>query len=215
MTNMAGEGRGATTAQGIGLRFLEVSASDPSNRQVTTSHHVLVVHRRGPREVGEVQVIPAGQPMTALTGGFCEITVPRRILGDRKVRPRQGYRDPLLYAITERLAGLSTRDDDTAKLIRDGLGDVIRLHVRDCYTAAAQQLARKNTPSELGPLQCRTVVNYVDANLGGPVRLDRIAAQLGVGHRRRPCRWISSPSHFATTFRHHVGLTPSEYRALY
>jgi AraC family transcriptional regulator len=239
---------------GIGLAFLDSGAARADDQAPNEGHHVVLVQRRGVRQVGEVRVIPAGQRerhSPADSDGFFEITVPVQVLGNRRLVPRRGSRDPLLYAITERLAGLSTRDDDTATLIREGLGDVIRLHLRDYYTVEETPDGR-DAASSLGAAHRRRLVHYVDDNLSGPIHLDQMAAeaqmtpadfrrafpaafgttphQFVIYRRIRRAREMlsdtrhsitevglavgfSTPSHFATTFKQHTGLTPSAYRA--
>jgi AraC family transcriptional regulator len=223
-----------------------------------TAYHRVVVYRVGEHRharTGLVRVIPADYWYAPSSGesdrAFCEIAVPVTALGARTLKPRIGQRDPFLYAVAERMAGLSSRDDDAARLIRDELGEVIRLHLCDYYAVAVPLQTDGQAASRLTAHDRRAIVEYVDQNIKG-VSVTRIAAHIGmqtaelrrsfplsfattphqflIRRRIRRARLLlsdtddsiteistaagfSTPSHFATTFKQHVGVTPSAYRA--
>jgi AraC family transcriptional regulator len=259
------------TLGGIGFNFVEEAISAPTDRCFREDHHVGVVYRNGRLrsmnsefedgpsgqilpKVGDIWVIPAEQRYAALaqgdTVGFCEMKVPTALLRGEAVMPCIGYSDPFLHRTLDKLAGLGTRDDDLAHLLRDALGETIRLHLLDHYAPPAQ------TPTvggqdKLTPAQERLLVAHIDEQLDRRHRLADMAAlvqlpvpellvafagsfgatpyQFVIGrrirrgkellaHSRAPITEIglavgfSTPSHFATSFRQAVGLSPSAYR---
>lgn len=261
----------AVSAAGVNFSFVEEAISQPTDWCFKENHHVIVVHRngvlasmdsefeRGPSgqilpKVGDIWVIPAEQRYAALargqTVGFCEMTIPTRLLGGRPIAPRLGHRDGLLYALTERLAGLGQRDDDVADLMRHGIGELVRLHLSDKYALGSTGRARQGRVDSANLR--RLVVDYVEDNLGAPISVADMAShaqmavpdflrefsaamgttphQFVIDRRVKRARAMltssdtlsvtdisvlvgfSTPSHFATTFRQRVGVTPSAFR---
>jgi AraC family transcriptional regulator len=265
--------KNAVSAAGVDFSFVEEAISQPTDWCFDEDHHIIVVHRNGVLasmdsefehgpsgqilpKVGDIWVIPAQQRYAALargqTVGFCEIAIPTSVLGGRPIAPRLGHRDGLLYAMTERLAGLGDRNDDIAELLRHSVAELVRLHLCDKYALG----------STGGPRQAhvdsanlrRLVVDYVEDNLAAPISVADLAvhAQMSVPDflrefsaalgttphqfviERRMIRargmlasdthsvtdisvlvGFSTPSHFATTFRQRVGVSPTAYRRIW
>lgn len=263
--------RQTLTMQGVGIQFVREAITRPTDWSFQEKHHTLVVHREGRMDsmeslfshgpsgrllpqVGDIWVIPADHRYAALargqTVGFCELTIPRTLMKGLEIRPRIGFRDPFLHALVEKLAAVAGRDDDIARLSRDALAEILRLHLVDHYGEGrapaprpprnrldAAQRARLVTAMDDqldNSLSLREMAGWVDlspdlfltafsAAFGTTPhqfliarRIDRAKALLAASRRSVTdialATGFASPSHFATSFRQHVGLTPSDYR---
>ena len=93
-------------------------------------------HRDLPK-IGDILVIPAGRHVGITAQGrlaeFSQVNVPTRLHEHRELTPRFGYRDPLLHLMTQRVRGVVARDDLLARLLKESLTDVVRLHLSDRY----------------------------------------------------------------------------------
>lgn len=257
---------------GLDFRFVAERVTAPTDWCFQEPHHVFVVHRRGDLEsmeiefedgpsgsclprVGDVWAIPAEHRYAArvrgLTVGFCEISVPTSVFGDREVSARVGYRDTLLHRLVERLAGQSHQDGAAALLFRQSIAQTIQLHVSDMYAAPRTQIRRALGKSRLDSRDQQVVIDYLHTELDHRIDLDRLADLVDMTQTRflsaftaafgtTPHQYLiaqriarakellstspasiteiaaavgfSTPSHFATTFKQRVGITPSTYR---
>lgn len=258
--------------QGLDIRFVAEQVSEPTDWCFQEPHHVVVVHRRGdldlmeiefeggpsgpclPR-VGDVWVIPAEQRYAALalgnTVGFCEMSLPTAVFGDREVVPRVGYRDTLLHRMVERLAGQSHQDGAAAHLFRQSLAQTMQLHMADLYAAPRTRRRPTQVKSTMNSRDQQAAIDYLHAELDHRIDLNRLSdlvdmtpsaflsaftAEFGTTPHQylitqRIARaqemlstsaaritdiaaavGFSNPSHFATTFKQRVGMTPSAYR---
>lgn len=258
--------------QGLDLRFVAEAVSTPTDWCFQEPHHVFVIHRRGdlnsleiefqngpsgralPR-VGDVWVIPAEHRYAALAQGamvgFCEITVPVSVFGDRGLTPRVGYQDTLLHRLVERLAGQIHQDGAAATLFRQSLAQTLQLHIADHYPAQPRPAHRPQRGRGLDRRDQQIVIDYLHSELDNRIDLDALAATVGMtatnflpafsaAFGTTPHQYLieqrierakmllsttqdsvtdisatlgfSSPSHFATTFKQRIGVTPTAYR---
>lgn len=258
--------------QGMDFRFVAETVSAPTDWCFQEPHHVFVIHRRGdlssmeiefqngpsgrmlPR-VGDVWVIPAEHRYAALAQGamvgFCEITVPVSIFGDRDLTPRVGYQDTLLHRLVERIAGQIHQDGAAAMLFRQSLAQTLQLHIADHYPAQPRPAHRRQGDRGLDRRAQQVVLDYLHSELDSRIDLDALAAVVGMtagsflpafsaAFGTTPHQYLieqrierakvllsattasitdisadlgfSSPSHFATTFKQRVGVTPTTYR---
>jgi AraC family transcriptional regulator len=260
------------TLGGMGFNFVEEAISVPTDWRFKEDHHVIVAHRNGRLrsmdsefehgpsgqilpKIGDIWVIPAGQRYAALargdTVGFCEMKIPTRLLRGETIAPRLGHRDPLLYQATDRLSRLGQRDDDLANILRETLGETIRLHLLDDYVPPSDASRDRVDETQLKPAEMRMLVEWIDDQLDIKHSLTHMAALVGrsipdliaafsksfgttpyqfviarrirrakdlLGNTRASVTEIglavgfSTPSHFATSFKQIVGVTPSAYR---
>lgn len=258
--------------QGLDFRFVAETVSTPTDWCFQEPHHVFVIHRRGdltsmeiefqngpsgrvlPR-VGDVWVIPAEHRYAALAQGamvgFCEITVPVSVFGDRDLAPRVGYQDTLLHRLVERLAGQVHQDGAAAMLFRQSLAQTLQMHITDHYPAQPRPVRRQHGHRRLDRADQQIVIDYLQSELDSRIDLDALAATVGMtatsflpafstAFGTTPHQYLieqrierakvllsataasvtdisailgfSSPSHFATTFKQRVGVTPTVYR---
>lgn len=141
---------------GLDFSFISEPIARPTDWVFDEPHHVIAIYTgglvrtketdfdRGPirRDLpkkGDILVIPAGQRVGITARGqraeFSQLNVPTRLLENRQLTPRFGYRDPLLHLLTNRVHSVAGRDDLLARLLRDSLADVVRLHLSDHYAA--------------------------------------------------------------------------------
>lgn len=264
-------GESRLSIRGLDYRFVRERVTTPTRWKFCEPHHTFVVHHSGllrslrfeyedgPRgtltlQPGDVWVIPAGHRCGAVLVGdsieYVQITAPERVLGPGQLRSGLGSNDPLVHESVKRLSSLVARSDVTGQLMRESLGEAVRLHLRDQYT-----LDRPNTDSAPRRLTTRgrqAIAEHLKNELASEISLERLAelAEMPVSafvtaftaafgdtpyqyvlNRRideaqrllattdLPIRAVgvavgfSTPSHFASTFRHRVGVTPSRYRS--
>ncbi|AQA06821.1 hypothetical protein BVC93_28905 [Mycobacterium sp. MS1601] len=259
--------------QGLDFRFVAETVTAPTDWCFQEPHHVFVIHRRGdltsmeiefqngpsgqtiPR-VGDVWVIPAEHRYAALaqggsTVGFCEITVPVGVFGQRDLPPRVGYRDILLHRLVERLAGQVHHDGAAATLFRQSLAQTLQLHIAEHYPAQPRPEHRRQRDRRLDRRDQQIIIDYLNSELDSRIDLETLALTVGMTPSAFPAAFcaafgttphqyliekrierakvllstagtsvtdisvtlgFSSPSHFATTFKQRVGVTPTSYR---
>ena len=253
---------------GIGFNFVEEAIAAPTDWTFEEDHHVIVVHRNGRLrsmdsefehgpsgqilpKVGDIWVIPAGSRYSALaqgdTVGFCEMKIPAALLGGETIIPRIGHTDAFLHHAMNRLFLLAQRTDDLASIMRETLGETIRLHLLDDYAPIPD-------PARSGRLTSRQehlLTRHIDDQLDRRHSLAEMATLVGlsvpellvaftVSFGRTPYQFVimrriararhllantrrsitdtalavgfSTPSHFATSFKQVVGVSPTVYR---
>ncbi|MHA3019428.1 helix-turn-helix transcriptional regulator [Mycobacterium sp. BMJ-28] len=258
--------------QNLDFRFVAETITAPTDWCFQEPHHVFVVHRRGnltsmeiefqsgpsgrrlPR-IGDVWVIPAEHRYAALAQGtmvgFCEITVPTAVFGDRELTPRVGYPDTLLHRLVERLAGHAHQEGAAATLFRQSLAQTLQLHLADHYPAQPRPAHPDNIARHLDEHAQQIVIDYLQSELDARIDLDELASLVemtasaflpafSAAFATTPHQYLieqriaqakallsgsaasiteisaavgfSTPSHFATTFKQRVGITPTVYR---
>lgn len=254
---------------GLGFEFISAPITTSTDWLFDESHHVIAIYTGGlvqaketdfdrgpicrdlPRE-GDILVIPAGQRVGISARGqlaeFSQLNVPTKLLEHRELAPRFGYRDPLLHHLTNRIQSIVNREDILARLLRDSLDEVVRLHLSDHYAMVQHGRLDDRT---LDPIAQATVIELVEDGMDSEISLDTLArrANMSVSQfmkcftatfRTTPYQYVldrrisraktllsttalsiteiastvgfSSPSHFATTFKGRVGITPSSFR---
>jgi AraC family transcriptional regulator len=205
-----------TSLQGLNYRFVSEAVMEPTDWCFQEPHHTFVIHRRGtlttmeiefqhgpsgpclPR-VGDVWVIPAGHRYAALaqgaTVGFCEVTAPTSLFGDRGVPPRVGYHDILLHRLIERLAGQIDQPGPIATLFRQTLADTTRLHIAEHYGARSDR-APRHPARTLDERTRSAVVDYLNSELDRRIDLGALAAIAGMPVHRFLAAFSAA---FATT----------------
>ncbi len=247
--------------------------------QPPLDHHYLALHLGGAKQVrrqgdgptedrdvtlGSVTVVPAGLAFRWQTRGpidFAHLYIaPRRLerslrdTFDRDPRhvvlePRIGWDDTLVASLLQAMLDPALDGDPDGRLARDSWFEALltRLIQRGSNLSASSPRAR----NALAPRTLARLKQHIEANLGGEVTLDQLAAVAGLSRfhlcrafrettgvpphayltrarlaaARRllrsgdlPIREIArqcgfaSPNQFATSFRRHLGTTPSAYR---
>ncbi|OCB50030.1 AraC family transcriptional regulator [Mycobacterium vulneris] len=259
-------------ARGLSFTFGTEQISEPTDWcSFSDTHHLVYVYRGGTMRsmqtaldwgpsgqvmpiAGDVWWKPAGVPCAALVqgdvAGYCEVAIPRRVIGDTALLPRIKYRDLLMHHLVEEIYSVADRDDAMARLLTDSVAETMRLLIRDKY-AEAPPKAREHRTFDAAERQM--LVDYLNDSLDSDIHLDALAQLTGmpvqgfIGAFRRafhttPYQFLldlridraktlllntprtvteigamvgfSTPNHFATAFRHRVGVSPSSYRNL-
>lgn len=254
---------------GLGFEFISEPITTATDWLFDEPHHVIAIYTGGlvqvketdfdrgpirrdlPRK-GDILVIPAGQRVGITARGqlaeFSQLNVPTQLLEHRELTPRFGYRDPLLHHLTNRVQSIADRNDILARLLRDSLTDVIRLHLTDHYATVRRSRLDDRT---LDPITQAKLIELIEDGMDREITLDTLArrAEMSVAQftksftvtfRTTPYQYVldrrisraktlltttalsmteiastvgfSSPSHFATTFKGRVGITPTSYR---
>ncbi|WP_081395865.1 AraC family transcriptional regulator, partial [Mycolicibacterium conceptionense] len=162
------------------------------------SRHLVFVHRAGRLrsmetdldwgpsgqslpDVGDMWVVPAGDKCASLVEGstaeYCEIAIPRRVIGDTALLPRIKYRDPLMHHLVEEIYSVADRDDALARLLTDSVAETLRLLVRDKY-AEAPPKQRQHRAFDAATR--RMLVEYLTDSLDSDVHLDSLAQLAGM-----------------------------------
>lgn len=206
-------------ARGLRLRFATEQIKAPTDWCCfDDSRHLIYVHRHGavrsletavewgpmgagPPRVGDIWLVPAGERCASVArgtepAGFCEIAIPVRAIGDEAQMSRVKKRDPLMYQLTESLAKLVGRDDARARLLKDSLAEVLRLHIADTCTVARPRRSAGRRPRRdaLDPAVRSALVEYLEYSPESEITLEALAdiADMSVG------RFIKA---FAATFQ--------------
>ncbi|MEV0669028.1 AraC family transcriptional regulator [Mycobacterium sp. NPDC050441] len=186
-------------ARGLSFNFATELISEPTDWcSFSDTHHLVYVYRGGamhsmqtlldwgptgqvPPTVGEIWWKPAGIQCAALVqgnvAGYCEIAIPRRVIGDTALLPRIKYRDLLIHHLVEEMYSVANRDDALARLLTDSVAETMRLLIRDKYADAPPR------PRELRVLDSATraaVVEYLEDSLDSEIHLDALAQLAGM-----------------------------------
>lgn len=203
---------------GLDFSFISEPITRPTDWVFDEPHHVIAIYTgglvraketdfdRGPirRDLpkkGDVLVIPAGQRVGITARGqlaeFSQLNVPTRLLENRHLTPRFGYRDPLLHLLMNRVHSVADRDDLLARLLRDSLADVVRLHLSDHYAAIRHHHIDGRA---LDAITQAKLVEFIEEELDTGIGLGTLAARadLSVG------QFVKA---FTTTFH----TTPYQY----
>ncbi len=178
---------------GLGFEFISESIIRSTDWVFAESHHVIAIYTgglvraketdfdRGPirRDLpkkGDILVIPAGQRVGITARGqiaeFSQLNVPTQLLEHRELTMRFGYRDPLLHLLTNRVQSVVNREDILARLLRDSLTDVVRLHLSDHY--ATIQRNRIDNRSLDSAAQTK-LVELIEDGIDAEISLDSLA----------------------------------------
>lgn len=255
---------------GFRVTFVRESIPEPTEWRYDEPHHVIAIYEggqmrrkevefeRGPHQqklprTADVMVIPAGRRMAFCAQGdraeFCQLIVDPKLFDQRELQPLLGARDLLLYQLIRRFRGLTDRDDPMARLLRDSVADVVRLHLIDHYARIRGQHTKRRG---LDPALQARLAEYIEYGLDSEISLGALAryAEMPTNEFRTafvrafhktPYQFVldrrmsrakqllvttdlsvtdisvavgfSSPSHFATTFKTRIGVTPTAYRS--
>ncbi|MGA5539925.1 helix-turn-helix domain-containing protein [Mycolicibacterium nivoides] len=136
---------------------------------------------RVPPTAGDVWWKPAGRSCAALVqgdvAGYCEIAIPRRVIGDTALLPRIKYRDLLMHHLVEEIYSVADRDDAIARLLTDSVAETMRLLISDKY-AEAPPKAREHRALDTAT---RTMlVEHLNDSLDSEIHLDALAQLTGM-----------------------------------
>ncbi|SHS95009.1 helix-turn-helix transcriptional regulator [Mycobacteroides abscessus] len=263
-------GLGGVALGELQITFVSEPIVEPTEWYFDEPHHVVAVYqggrilskeidfvdglsRRYLPKVGDVLVVPMGSRAAITTQGerasFCRFDIPTRLLDQRDLQPRVAYSDPLILQLASRMYSVADRTDVIARLLRESLADVVRLHLSDHYAALRPRPERRRLLDSA--MQAR-VTEYIEDGLDADISLSALAghAQMSTSEFRKaftevfghtPYQFVldrrmsrakqllattdlsvtdisvavgfSSPSHFATTFKTRIGVTPTAYRS--
>nr|WP_322786853.1 AraC family transcriptional regulator [Mycolicibacterium septicum] len=186
-------------ARGLSFTFGTERITEPTDWcSFSDTHHLVYVYRGGamhsmqtaldwgpsgrvPPTAGDVWWKPAGLPCSALVqgdvAGYCEIAIPRRVIGDTALLPRIKYRDLLMHHLVEEIYSVADRDDAIARLLTDSVAETMRLLISDKY-AEAPPKAREHRAFDTAT---RTMlVEYLNDSLDSEIHLDALAQLTGM-----------------------------------
>lgn len=186
-------------ARGLSFTFGTERITEPTDWcSFSDTHHLVYVYRGGamhsmqtaldwgpsgrvPPTAGDVWWKPAGLPCAALVqgdvAGYCEIAIPRRVIGDAALLPRIKYRDLLMHHLVEEIYSVADRDDAIARLLTDSVAETMRLLISDKY-AEAPPKAREHRAFDTAT---RTMlVEYLNDSLDSEIHLDALAQLTGM-----------------------------------
>ncbi|OLO99266.1 AraC family transcriptional regulator [Mycolicibacterium porcinum] len=186
-------------ARGLSFTFGTEQISDPTDWcSFSDTDHLVYVYRGGamhsmqtaldwgpsgqvPPTVGDVWWKPAGVSCAALVqgdvAGYCEIAIPRRMIGDTALLPRIKYRDPLMHYLVEEIYSVADRDDAIARLLTDSVTETMRLLIRDKYTEAPP---KEREHRAFDPGMRKMLVEYLNDSLDSDIHLDALAELTGM-----------------------------------
>ncbi|WP_313884330.1 AraC family transcriptional regulator [Mycobacteroides abscessus] len=210
--------RGAVSVNRLGFDFISESIARSTDWLFAESHHVIAIYTgglirtketdfdRGPirRDLpkkGDVLVIPAGHRVGITARGqraeFSQVSVPTQLLEYRQLAPRFGYRDPLLHQLTNRVHSVVNREDLPARLLRESLADVVRLHLSDHY-ATIQRSHTDNRTFE--PAVQAKLIALIEDGIDAEISLESLARSANM-----------SVTQFIKTFTATFHTTPYQY----
>lgn len=202
----------------LSFDFISSSIAKPTSWVFDESHHVIAVYTgglvraketefdRGPvrrdlPKVGDILVVPAGERVGITAQGqflqFSQLNVPAKLLEYREITTRFGFRDPLLHQLINRAHSVADRDDLLARLLRDSLADVIRLHLSDHYAAIQY---RPGSSRSLNTSTQSQLIEFIEDGLDSDISLSALAQRAHM-----PVSQFSKA--FTATFR----TTPYQY----
>nr|WP_135451901.1 AraC family transcriptional regulator [Mycobacterium sp. DL99] len=186
-------------ARGLSFTFGTERITEPTDWcSFSDTHHLVYVYRGGamhsmqtaldwgpsgqvPPTSGDVWWKPAGIPCAALVqgdvAGYCEIAIPRRVIGDTALLPRIKYRDLLMQHLVEEIYTVADRDDAIARLLTDSVAETMRLLIRDKY-AEAPPKAREHRAFDTATRAM--LVEYLSDGLDSEIHLDALAQLTGM-----------------------------------
>lgn len=186
-------------ARGMSFNFATELIAEPTDWcSFSDTHHLVYVYRGGAMHsmqtaldwgpsgrmlptVGDIWWKPVGVPCAALVkgdvAGYCEIAIPRRVIGDTALLPRIKYRDPLMHHLVEEIYSVADRDDALARLLTDSVAETLRLLVRDKYAEAPPKQRQHRA---LDAATRRMLVEYLTDSLDSDVHLDSLAQLAGM-----------------------------------
>lgn len=178
--------------------FISETIVKPTDWVFDGPHHVLAIYtggvvrsketefdRGGPShrtlpQIGDILVVPAGQHVGITAQGdraeFSQVTVPTKLLEDRELAPRFSYRDPLLDQITRRVRSVADREDLIARLLRESLTDVVRLHLVDHYA----NIRRRSVRRVLDSAEQIRIVEFIEDSLDADISLAALSQYTGM-----------------------------------
>lgn len=198
--------------------FIGESLVKPTDWAFNADHHVLAIYtgglirvketefdRSGPShrtipKIGDILVVPAGQHVGITAQGgyatFSQVNVPTRLLEDRELAPRFGYQDPVLHQMTLRVHSVADREDLIARLLRESLTDVVRLHLVDHYA----NIRRRSVRRVLDSAQQIRIVEFIEDSLDADISLAALSQYTGM-----------STNQFTKAFVRAFKMTPHQF----
>ncbi|OBK05082.1 AraC family transcriptional regulator, partial [Mycolicibacterium conceptionense] len=137
--------------------------------------------------VGDIWWKPVGVPCAALVqgdvAGYCEIAIPRRVIGETTLVPRVKHHDPPIHQMVERLHDVADRDDALARLLTDSIGETLRLLITDNYT----ETPPRRTEYRANVLDSATrsrLIEFLEDSIDSEITLETLAqqAKMSVGN---------------------------------
>ncbi|OBK01751.1 AraC family transcriptional regulator, partial [Mycolicibacterium conceptionense] len=192
-------------ARGMSFNFATELIAEPTDWcSFSDTHHLVYVYRGGAMHsmqtaldwgpsgrmlptVGDIWWKPVGVPCAALVqgdvAGYCEIAIPRRVIGDTALLPRIKYRDPLMHHLVEEIYSVADRDDALARLLTDSVAETLRLLVRDKYAEAPP----RRTEYRANVLDSATrsrLIEFLEDSIDSEITLETLAqqAKMSVGN---------------------------------
>ena len=210
---------------GISVKHRRVgSGSDPEHWH--TEHHIVLpiagsfsAEVQSPTgkqivsesKVGNVYVVPAGQPIAARSKNgveylsiYLDPALVDRAAADSMVRDQVeivhscGRVDPVIWTIGRALMSEAGSDKPAGRLYAESLANLLAVHLLRSYSSRTEPLRIFNGGIP-GP-RLRRAIDFISDNLASDVSLMDIATAADM-----------SPYHFARAFKHATGLAPHQY----